>query len=77
MGMGEGGRARHGDSSAAALRAAALDRLREAESAASRDPERFERLVWSALDLLDLLDRARTLSGDATGNPRPFPGKEE
>jgi hypothetical protein len=74
MGMGEGGRARHGDSSAAALRAAALDRLREAESAASRDPERFERLVWSALDLLD---RARTLSGDATGNPRPFPGKEE
>jgi hypothetical protein len=55
------------------LRAAALDRLREAE-AASRDPKRFERLVWSALDLLD---RARTLSGDASGNPRPTPEKKE
>ena len=71
--MGEGGRARHQDSSARALRAAALDRLREAE-AASRDPKRFERLVWSALDLLD---RARTLSGDASGNPRPAPEKKE
>jgi hypothetical protein len=74
MGMDEGGRARDGDhTKAAALRAAALDRLWEAE-AASRDPERFERLVWSALDLLDL---ARALPGDATGNPRPVPGKEE
>ena len=73
MGTDEGGRAPDQHTNAAALRAAALDRLREAETA-SRDPQRFERLVWSALDLLD---RARNLSGDACGNPRPTPGKEE
>ena len=45
---------------AEALRAEALLRLRQAEE--SRDPLRFERLVWSALELLD---RARTLRADA------------
>jgi aquaporin Z len=61
-----------GRDTAAALRAAALERLRQA--GASRDPARFERLAWSALGLLD---RARALSADAPDGPRPVPSKEE
>ncbi len=71
--MGDAERAQHQDQdTVAALRAAALDRLREAE--ASRDARRFEGLVWSALDLLD---RARALSAGPPGSPRPASNKEE
>ena len=75
--MGDAEGARNQDQrkdAVAALRAAALDRLREAE--ASRGGRRFEGLVWSALDLLD---RARTLSAAGpAGSPRPVPtGKKE
>lgn len=72
-GMGGGAKERDGEgATAAALRAAALDRLRQA--AASHDPERFEGLVWSALDLLD---RARAVSGHRNGGPHPIASKEE
>jgi len=70
--MGDEGRAPDGHTTAKALRAAALDLLRRAE--AGRDARRFNRLVRSALDLLD---RARGLSGHTSGNPRPFRSKEE
>ena len=76
--MDDAARARNqdqGKETVAALRAAALDRLREAE--ASRSSRRFEGLVWSALDLLD---RARALpTAGPAGSPRPVPAdkKEE
>jgi hypothetical protein len=72
--MGDAERARNQDEeTVAALRAAALDRLREAE--ASRGGRRFEGLVWSALDLLD---RARALSApQPAGSPRPATSNKE